>query len=175
MVKSPAAPVPCCKTIPPLWEAVEFPLSMVQMTPACKPLTEMFLDNVSAAGGGRGRGWERWWSLRDVISIPWVYCIAGKLRVLVLVLLHLKLSCQPVAAFPESARAKGTLLSRQRVQGPVCRQPGEPHCSHISRPLPWEDLTSLASFHAGHLVFYLPATHLLFLPSGLLGVCNFCR
>lgn len=84
MVKSPAAPVPCCKTIPPLWEAVEFPLSMVQMTPACKPLTEMFLDSVSAAGRGRGRGWQ-WgvvtpgcyfsslgWSLGAVVSVPWV-------------------------------------------------------------------------------------------------------
>jgi len=56
MVKSPAALVPCCKTIPLLWEAVEFPLSMVQMTPACKPLTEMSLDSVPAAGEGGGMG-----------------------------------------------------------------------------------------------------------------------
>lgn len=63
MVKSPAALVPCCKTIPLLWEAVEFPLSMVQMTPACKPLTEMSLDSVPAAGEGggmRARGGHFW-------------------------------------------------------------------------------------------------------------------
>lgn len=76
MVKSPAALVPCCKTILPLWEAVEFPLLMVQMAPACKPLTEMFLDSVSAGGRGRGRGWSEGWSLQAVISIPWFYCIA---------------------------------------------------------------------------------------------------
>lgn len=76
MVKSPAALVPCCKTILPLWEAVEFPLLMVQMAPACKPLTEMFLDSVSAGGRGRGRGWSEGWSLQAVISIPCLYRIA---------------------------------------------------------------------------------------------------
>jgi len=112
MVKSPAALVPCCKTIPPLWEAVEFPLSMVQITPACKPLTEMFLDSISAAGRGRGREGE--WgvvtsgrhfnSLGSIAGKCWFFCIFNS-------------ACGCVARV-ESAPAKGTVLSRQRVQDP---------------------------------------------------------
>lgn len=54
---------------------MEFPLSMVQMTPACKPLTEMFLDSVSAAGEGGGDG-SKGWSFLAVISIAFVCCVA---------------------------------------------------------------------------------------------------
>lgn len=122
MVKSPAALVPCCKTIPPLWEAVEFPLSMVQMTPACKRLTEMFLDSVSAAGRGRGRGWERgvvasgcYFHSLGLLRCPFT---AGKLRVSVLVLLHLYLRCQPVAAFLE---LKVPQPKARRCRDSVCR------------------------------------------------------
>lgn len=121
MVKAPAALVPCCKTIPPLWEAVEFPLSMVQMTPACKPFTEMLLDSVSAAGRGRGRGWE--WGVVSsgchFSSLGVLYCplccpaITGKCWFFC----TFNPACGCVSKV-ESAPGKGTALSRQRVEDP---------------------------------------------------------
>lgn len=116
MVKSPAALVPCCKTILPLWEAVEFPLSMVQMTPACKPLTEMFLDSVSAGGRGRGRGWERGAITSSCYfnSLALLPCphIAGKCCCFFCI----SNSACGCISIVQSAPAEGLVLSQQRVR-----------------------------------------------------------
>lgn len=157
MVKSPAALVPCCKTILPLWEAVEFPLSMVQMTPACKPLTEMFLDSVSAAGEGGGDG-SKGWSFLAVISIAFVCCIARTSQE------SSQFQCWFSCILNSAASLRlcfevGECLSKRHVAvvtaclGPMHLKPGESHCLHISQLHPWKDLSSLASFHTGHLVF----------------------
>lgn len=171
MVKSPAALVPCCKTIPLLWEAVEFPLSMVQMTPACKPLTEMSLDSVPAAGEGGGmgaRGGHFW--------------LLFQFRLCAALLIHHR----KALSFGTGSFASLTQLPAWGCVSWLQSASAKAHCC-LQDPCVWNQvnltvcaspsvflkgLSSLASFHTGHLVFYLQATHLLFFPAGLLGLCK---
>lgn len=104
---------------------------MVPMTPACKPLTEMFLDSVLCWGQGEG--------------------VAARGH-------HLGLLFQ----FPACAAPPASLT--QLEMGSVCRVGSQVRLSVYTspQPLPREDWSSLAGFHPGHLVLYLPATHLLF-------------
>lgn len=108
---------------------------MLQMTPACKALTEMFLDSVSAGGRARGRGWQR-----GVITLG---CDFNSLALL---------PCPHTTGSAAASSASLTQLVAAFLslqvpqpeawccQGSVCRicdqQPGEAHCLHISRPLP---------------------------------------
>lgn len=91
---------------------MEFPLSMVQMTPACKPLTEMFLDSVSAGGRGRGRGWEPGAITSGCYFNSLTLHITGKCCCF----FSISNSACGCISVVESAPAKGLVLSWQRVQ-----------------------------------------------------------
>lgn len=142
---------------------MEFPLSMVQMTPACKPLTEMFLDRVCAGGRGRGRGWQPGAITSgcyfNSLAVLWCCCSFS-----------ISNSARGCISVVPSAPAKGLVLSGQGV----CLGSQVKLTVYTSPSLfPGRVCQAWLVFTLGHLVLYLPATHLLFLPSQLVGPGDF--